>query len=31
VAAALIYPIAYFANRERGIDVSLVGKELPPE
>jgi amino acid transporter len=30
-AAALIYPIAYFANRERGIDVSLVGKELPPE
>jgi amino acid transporter len=29
--AVLLYPIAYLANRRRGVDVSLVGRELPPE
>ena len=29
--AAVLYPIAYAANRRAGVDVSLVGRELPPE
>jgi APA family basic amino acid/polyamine antiporter len=29
--AAVLYPIAYCINRTRGVDVSLVGRELPPE
>jgi amino acid transporter len=27
----VLYPLAYVANSRRGIDLSLVGKELPPE
>jgi amino acid transporter len=29
--AVVLYPIAYAANRRGGVDVSLVGRELPPE
>lgn len=31
VIAAILYPLAYFANSRRGIDIGLVGRELPPE
>jgi amino acid transporter len=31
VIAALLYPVAYAINRGRGIDIGLVGRELPPE
>lgn len=29
--AVILYPIAYLANRRGGVDISLVGRELPPE
>ena len=29
--AVILYPIAFLANRRGGVDVSLVGRELPPE
>jgi APA family basic amino acid/polyamine antiporter len=29
--ALVLYPIAYAANRRNGVDVSLAGRELPPE
>lgn len=31
VIASLLYPLAYLANKQRGVDVGLVGRELPPE
>ncbi len=31
VIAALVYPLAYLANRQHGVDIGLVGRELPPE
>jgi amino acid transporter len=27
----IVYPIAYYVNRGRGVDISLAGKDLPPE
>lgn len=31
VIASILYPLAYLANKQRGIDIGLVGRELPPE
>ncbi len=31
VISAVLYPIALLVNRRKGVDVSLVGRELPPE
>ena len=31
VLSVIAYPISYFANRSRGVDLSLANKTLPPE
>lgn|GEM_PF-2700692 len=31
VIALIAYPIAYIVNKSRGVDLALVGRELPPE
>ena len=30
-AAAILYPVAYVINKRRGVNIALVGRELPPE